>query len=55
MRVRRGVIHGYPLALSHAPVPVTPAAAVIAPIMNCMHIEGSVAPARLANDLDVLL
>ena len=55
MRVRRGVIHEYPLALSHAPVPVTPAAAVIAPIMNCMHIEGSVAPARLANDLDVLL
>jgi hypothetical protein len=41
MRVRRGVIHEYPLALSHAPVPVTPAAAVIAPIMNCMHMGGA--------------
>jgi hypothetical protein len=46
MRVRRGVIHEYPLALSHAPVPVTPAAAVIAPIMNCMHMGGSVTPRR---------
>jgi hypothetical protein len=38
MRIRRGVIHEKPLALSHALVPVTVAPAVIAPIMHCMHM-----------------
>jgi hypothetical protein len=33
-RIRRGVIHEKPLALSHARMPVTPAAAVVAPIMH---------------------
>jgi hypothetical protein len=40
-RIRRGVIHEKRFALSHARVPVTPAPAVIAPIMHCIHIGGA--------------
>ena len=34
MRVRRGVIQVNPFATSQARMPVTPAAAVVAPIMH---------------------
>ncbi len=37
-RIRRGVIHANPLVASHARVPVTPAAAVVAPIMHWAHM-----------------
>jgi hypothetical protein len=37
-RSRRGVIHAKPFAASHARVPVTPAAAVVAPIMHWAHM-----------------
>jgi hypothetical protein len=38
-RIRRGDIHEAPFAASHARMPVTPTAAVVAPIMHWAHIE----------------
>jgi hypothetical protein len=40
-RIRRGVRNEKPFALSHARVPVTPAPAVIVPIMHCIHMGGA--------------
>jgi hypothetical protein len=38
-RIRRGVIHEKPFAASHTRVPVTLAAAVVAPIMHWAHMR----------------
>ena len=42
--VLRGVIQLKPLATSQARMPLTPAAAVVAPIMHCAHMGGSLDP-----------